>query len=190
MVKISSSDFKSVWARLQGCFSKVPLKLEFLDIYLTTILRVRNFGNICSMRVIVSLKILKIYIDFKNAEKNSQKGSSFWNNCIWIGSIKVSLLIREYLSSAVNVLANSLKILHITKGELFQFNYLQGNQWIWWSSCCWYRNSVLTHLPCCPWKGSLKQGLLGIYLTTYIGDSNSENISTMRVIFFWKMFKI
>ena len=40
---------------------------------------------------------------------------SFWDNIMWIGCVKLTLLRREYLSSAVNVLNNGRKILHITK---------------------------------------------------------------------------
>ena len=36
---------------------------------------------------------------------------------ICIGDVKLSLLWREYLLSAVNVLTNSLKLLHITKRD-------------------------------------------------------------------------
>ena len=32
------------------------------------------------------------------------------DNCIWIGCVKLSLLRREYVSSAVNVLTNSYKV--------------------------------------------------------------------------------
>ena len=39
-----------------------------------------------------------------------------------------SLLIREYLSSAVNVLINTLKILYINKRDFFRLNYLQTEQ--------------------------------------------------------------
>ena len=33
------ADFNTVWARLPYCFSKLPLKRDFLEIYLTTILK-------------------------------------------------------------------------------------------------------------------------------------------------------
>ena len=36
-----------------------------------------------------------------------------------IGCVKLSLLRREYLSSAVNVLTNSYKALHLTKTDFF-----------------------------------------------------------------------
>ena len=42
----------------------------------------------------------------------------------WIGWIKLSLLRGEKLSSAVNVLINSLKTLHVTKSDFFQLNCL------------------------------------------------------------------
>ena len=39
--------------------------------------------------------------------------------------IELSLLRREYLSSAVNVLKKSVKNLHLTKSYFFQLNYLK-----------------------------------------------------------------
>ena len=36
--------------------------------------------------------------------------------------------MNEYLSYAVNVLTNSLKILNITKRDFFQLNYLESDQ--------------------------------------------------------------
>ena len=39
------------------------------------------------------------------------------NWCIWIVSIELSLPIREYLSSAVNVLTKSFKTFHITNSD-------------------------------------------------------------------------
>ena len=44
------------------------------------------------------------------------------DNCIWIGCVKRSLLGREYLSTALNVLTNSLKILLLTKTDFSQLN--------------------------------------------------------------------
>ena len=48
-----------------------------------------------------------------------------------MGYFKFSRLTREHLSSTVNVLTNSLKILHVTKNDFPQLNYLQSNQLIW-----------------------------------------------------------
>ena len=47
-----------------------------------------------------------------------------------LGCLKLSLLIREYLSSPVNMLRNILKTLHITKIHFFQLNCLHSDQYI------------------------------------------------------------
>ena len=41
----------------------------------------------------------------------------FWDKSIWIVSIHLSLLIREYLSLAVNVLRKDLKNFHVSKSD-------------------------------------------------------------------------
>ena len=60
--------------------------------------------------------------------KNWQKDFWFLNNYISIGYEKMSPLRREWLSSTVNVLANSQTILHITKGDFFKRNFLHNDQ--------------------------------------------------------------
>ena len=47
------------------------------------------------------------------------------DNCISIDCVKLSLLRREYLSSAVNVLIKSYKLFHIAKMDIFEVIYLQ-----------------------------------------------------------------
>ena len=64
----------------------------------------------------------------KKNKENGEKVFSFWDNCFWIGCVNFSLLRREYLSSAVNVLTNSLKVLYITKGGFYQLNYVENEQ--------------------------------------------------------------
>ena len=49
--------------------SKGHLKLDFLDIYLTTFFGAINFGNRSAMRVILFEICLKFNIDFKNGKK-------------------------------------------------------------------------------------------------------------------------
>ena len=51
-------------------------------------------------------------------KKNLEKAFCFWDKCLWIVSMELSLLIREYLSSAVNVLTKSFKTFHLTKSDL------------------------------------------------------------------------
>ena len=41
----------------------------------------------------------------------------FWEKGIWIVCIHLSLLIRKYLSSAVNVLRKAIKNIHVTKSD-------------------------------------------------------------------------
>ena len=76
-------------------------------------------------------KCWKFNVDFKNAEKNWEKTFGFWDISIWIGCIKLSLLKREYLSSAVNMLTNSFEILHSTKKAFCQLSYFRSDQYIW-----------------------------------------------------------
>ena len=69
------------------------------------------------MRVFFFKKCLQFDLDFKNAEPNSQKVFRFLYNWISFGYVKMSLLTREYFSSAVNLLTNSQKIDHMTKSD-------------------------------------------------------------------------
>ena len=43
----------------------------------------------------------------------------FWDKCVWIVCIHLSLLLREYLSSAVNVLRKGLKNFHDCKSDIW-----------------------------------------------------------------------
>ena len=117
MVKVLSS-------RMQQCLSPFTMLLVegsseriFLDIYLTTYLGVRNIKYTSSVRVIFFWKYSKFNVDFRNWEKNPEQVFCFWDNSIWIGCVKLCLLGREYLSTAVNVLTNKLKVLQRTKRD-------------------------------------------------------------------------
>ena len=68
---------------------------------------------------------------FKKDEKNWEKVSFIWDNCLWIGIVKLSLLRTGYWSSAANVLTSSPKILHVHKRDFFQVNWLGSDQGIW-----------------------------------------------------------
>ena len=71
------------------------------------------------MSVIFFWKCSKFNVESKNAEKNPEKIFSFRDKCIWIVCIQLSLLIREYLSSAVNVLKKRLKNFHVSKSDFY-----------------------------------------------------------------------
>ena len=73
-------------------------------------------------------KCSKFQLDFKNAAKNSEKVFCFWDNCIWIGIVKLSLLRTGYFSSVANVLTSSPKIWHVNERDIFQLNWLGSDQ--------------------------------------------------------------
>ena len=56
-----------------------------------------------------------------------------------------------------------------------------------WENCI---QSIWARSPCCFSKGPPKQDFLDNYLKTFFGVRSFGNISTMRHIFFWKMFQI
>ena len=60
--------------------------------------------------------------------KNIEKVFCFWHNFIWIGCVKLSVLRREYLPSALSVLGNSLEIFDITNINFLQVNCIHGDQ--------------------------------------------------------------
>ena len=65
-------------------------------------------------------------------QKKKQKMFFFLReNPIWIGCVKLSLLRREYLPSALSVLGNSLEILHVTNRDFLQVDCLDSDQKIW-----------------------------------------------------------
>ena len=131
MVKVLSLRLKPFF----DSFTTLPVKgsseRDFLDIYLTTFFRVRNFRNSYPMRLIFFWKCSNFDVYLKNAHKNSKNFFFFCDKSIWIVWIELFLLKREYLSSAVNVLAKSLNSLHVTRSFFFQLNYLQNRGRIW-----------------------------------------------------------
>ena len=62
-------------------------------------------------------KCSKFNADSRKAEKNERKMFCFWDKSIWIVYIHLSLLLREYLSLAVNVLSKGLKNFHVSKSD-------------------------------------------------------------------------
>ena len=131
MIKVLSLRLKVLEPVYNVAFWRVVWNGDVLDIYLTTFSRVLNLGNTSAIMVIFFPKCLKLNIDFKYVKNRWEPICCFWDSCIWIGWVKLSLLRREYLSSAVNMLINSLTVLHITKRTFFQLNFLHSDQKIW-----------------------------------------------------------
>ena len=168
-----------VWCPLACCLLKAPLKPAFSDIYLTTFLWVCNFENTSEMRIIFCWKYWSLNPDFKDPETNSENLFCFWDNCIWIGCLKLSLLRREYLSSAANMVTNippsqlpSQWSINVAKGVRLRFQ------------------QCLVPLPCSFSKCALKREFWDIYFTTYFRVRNFGKASALRVMFLSKMFKI
>ena len=64
-------------------------------------------------------KCSKVHLDFKTAEKNSEKVLWFWDNCIWIDIVKLYLWRTGSFSLAANVLLGSPKIWHVKNRDIF-----------------------------------------------------------------------
>ena len=115
----------------------------------------------------------------------------FWDNSIWIGWLKLSVLRREYFQSALSMLGKSLEIFHITNRDFLQVNRLQRDHYIWERCCHANFNNVSARLPCCFGKDPLKRDFVAIDLTLFFGLRNFGNTSARRVIlFFWEYSKL
>ena len=128
---------KALWQRSQKClgtFTMLLVEGSFetrLSIHLYNYLfGVRNFGKAKCMRPNFYSKIFKISARFPKWSKKFRKNFFFWDICIWIGILKLSLLITGYFSSAANQLTSSRKILHVNKKEFFKLIWLGNNHWI------------------------------------------------------------
>ena len=129
---------KVIWCRFQQCLGTFTMllfegssKMGFFRHLSNHVFRVRSFGNAKAMKVISFSKRSKFQMDSKNAAKSSEKVFCFWENCIWIGIVKLSLLRTGYFSSAANVLTSSPKIWHVNKRDFFEQNFLASDKWIW-----------------------------------------------------------
>ena len=108
-------------------------------------------------------KCSKKYINFRNGKKNSEKLIRSLDNCIWIGCCKFSLLRREYLSLAVNVLTECPMISHITKRDIFQVIFAHLIKVL----SCRFRKCLVPFKMCWLSEGVLKACFLGIGLTKF-----------------------
>ena len=132
----------------------------------------------------------KFNIDLKTAETSWEIGFCFWDICIWIGCRKLSVLRREHLPSAVNVLTNNLQNLHIYRDissnsvALTVINKYDKCDVVDFSTVFW------SSLACCLSKGLVKEDFLEICLTAFFGVRHFRNTSAMKVIFFRKCSKL
>ena len=108
---------------VEGCSQRAPFR--HISEYPSVISKIQKSSG----RDVFS-KCLKFNQDLKNVRKNWEKVFCFWDNCIWIGIVKLSLSRTGYFSSGANALTSSTKILHVNKTDFFQLNFFGSNQWI------------------------------------------------------------
>ena len=113
------------------------------------------------MRVIFFFKVFKIWSSFEECRKKWEEDFCYFDNCIWIGCVKLSLLRREYLSSVVNVWKHSPKIFHITKRHFFELNFFQRTNYMIKVLSCRIQQ-CLAPLTMLLLKASSKTGLFGL----------------------------
>ena len=104
---------------------------------------------------------------------------SFWDNCIWIGIVKLSLLRTGYFSSAANVLTSSPKTWHVKKQLFFEHNFVASDEWIWQRCCDADFNSLCARSSYCLSMHRLEWYILDVYLTTF-----SESV-TLKIQNLW-----
>ena len=68
-------------------------------------------------------KCSKFYAHFRNGIKNPEKVLRFSDKSVWTCCRKFCILRQEYLSTGVNVLANSFKIYDQSKADFFQLAF-------------------------------------------------------------------
>ena len=133
--------------------------------------------------------MFEIYTRVKKCCKKLRKVSCFWDNCIWIGIVKLSLLTTQYFPWAGNVLTSSTKILRVNKRPF-------ATQLTWqWSKkmkkVLWRRfQKFLGTFTILLFEGSSGTRLLRHLYDYVFGDGNIGNTKSMRVIFFFNIFII
>ena len=134
----SMNMIKTMWCRFQPCSGTFPMLLlegssqtrifRHLSNY---VFRARNFGKTRAFRVIFSSKMFEIESRFQKWSRKLRKLFCFWDNCIWIGIPKLSLLRTGHFSSVAYVLTSSTKISHVNNRDFFQLHLLGSDQSIW-----------------------------------------------------------
>ena len=176
--------FNSAWARLPCFFSKGPLKREFLYICMITFPEsvIPEIQNLWGSSFLSKCSKFDLYL--KNSVKNSQKVLCFWDNCIWIGIVKLSLLKTRFFSSDASVLTSSPKIWHCKNRDFFQLSWLGSDRLIWSKCCHTDLNIGSAPLPCWLSKDPLKREFLDIYRTTFSESVISEIQNLLLSSFF------
>ena len=127
-----------IWSKFQRClgtftmlFSEGSSEAGLFRHLSNLVFGVRKFRNTKAMRVIYFAKTFKVSGRLQKSSRKLRKTFCFWDNCISIGIVKLSLLRTGYFSSVANVLASSPKIWHVNKKNFFQLNFLGSDRWKW-----------------------------------------------------------
>ena len=134
----SMNMIKTMWCRFGPCSGTFAMLLlegssetglcRHLSNY---VFRARSFGNTKAFRVIFSSKMFKSESRFQKWSRKLRKMFCFWDNCTWIGIVKMSLLRTGHFSPVAYVLTSSPKISHVNKRDFFQLHLLGSDQSIW-----------------------------------------------------------
>ena len=164
---------------------RVP-KLSFTQCGLSKFFTVCNFRYSLAMPIIFFPKCLRFDVDSRNGTKNWEKVLRFLQNCIWIGSCKLSQSSTGYLPSAVYVLTNTPKISRRTSGNIFQMNFPQ-NDGKTWKQCSHgdfgsFRNTFTCSLSKrVPKRMFSQSGVMKLFTV-----SNFANTLVMTIAFFFQ----
>ena len=129
---------------------------------MTTHFAFYNFEKKSAMMLTFVSKCSKFDVYIWNL-KNLRKYFRFWRKLElnWF-RLRLTSTERNYLSSGVSMLRNSLKISDTTKKKIFKVNFFQIDQRIWQSYCCEDFSIVLETLTCWLSITNLTWGFLGI----------------------------
>ena len=134
-------------------------------------------------------KSLKVLVDCKNAPRNWEKVFCFWENCIWIGIVKLSLLRTWYISSAANVLTRSSEIWHVKKRDFLKLIDLAViNKYD--KDVVMQISIVVRHVYRVASERVLSNGTFESFIWLRFRSPYFENYKIYEGIFFVKMFKI
>ena len=123
-------------------------------------------------------------------QKMEKKFFRFSDNYIWIRSSKVSQSRTGYLPSAVNLLTNTTKTSSNTRGDIFQINFPDNDGKTWRRRSHWDLARIWDTFTCWLSKRVLKRRFLDSGLSKIITVPNFGYPLTMRIIIFFKIFKI
>ena len=142
------------------------------------------------MRMILFLKMFKIWCSSRSGTKNWENVFRFWDNCIWIGSCKLSQSWTGYLALSVNVVTNTPKISLNTRADIFQIKPPEDDEETWKKYSLGDFASIWDAFTCFLSKRVLKQHFLESGLTKFFTVCNFGNTLAKVMVLLFKRVKI